>query len=80
MYASTLFNAVIVRFYQSEQWWNAMCITFEKAEDWIDFPDAQKTIEDDWMNCPPPSLVSFIGTLVSLNEVMRTLVLTHLNP
>lgn len=65
MYASTILRAAISHVYQSKQWRSAMAVTFERVEDYLDYPDVQKTVEDDWMSCPPPSVVAFIGTLVS---------------
>ena len=47
-----------------------MAITFKRAED-FDYPHANKTIKDDWMGCPPPSVVSFVRTLVGLNLLSK---------
>ena len=40
-----------------------MAITFEKSDCFGS--DIKQTVEGNWISCPLPSIVSFIGTLVS---------------
>ena len=63
MYSSEILSRVIVHIYESKQWRAALDVTFFQADD-HGFPLTVKTIEDDWMGCPPPAVISFAGTLV----------------
>ncbi|KAF9643855.1 hypothetical protein BDM02DRAFT_3191125 [Thelephora ganbajun] len=40
-----------------------MAVTYEKAEE-FNYPFAKRTVEDEWMSCPPPSIIPFAGTLI----------------
>ena len=61
MYSSTILSGVLVHVYQSKQWRAALDITFRNSE----FPLVDPMAEESWTDCPPPSVVSFVGTLVS---------------
>ena len=64
MYSSSILSKALVHVYESSLWRGAMEVTYLKAEDY-DFPLVERSAEDYWMSCPPPSLVTFVGTLVS---------------
>ena len=57
--------------YQSRQWRAALRVTCFVASYPGSVP-SEDVLEDKWFGCPPPSLVSFAGTLVS-----RILLLRH---
>ena len=61
MYASPILSRALTFVYGSKQWRAAMDVTSRKAN----YPLAEKTAEDSWIMCPPPSIVTFVGTLVS---------------
>lgn len=64
MYSSTILSKALVYIYGSKQWRTAMMdATLRNSE----FPLvlSEPTAEESCLLCPPPSIVTFAGTLVS---------------
>ncbi|KAF9778651.1 hypothetical protein BJ322DRAFT_1091791, partial [Thelephora terrestris] len=59
MYGSPLFAKVLYHMYTSRTWRAVLRVSLE-----VDFQDpAAKGFEEDWMPCPPTSVLAFAGTL-----------------
>jgi hypothetical protein len=67
MYTSPLFAKVIYRIYTSSTWKSAMSSFFRDVPS---SPNPERSPEDDWMRCPPPTVVAFAGTLVNARFIV----------
>ena len=64
MYSSQILSQALTHIYSSTQWRGAMSLTVEKSESFY-YHHTKSTLKDEWMVCLPPSLVTFVSTLVS---------------
>lgn len=67
MYSSPILKKALRHVYDSKLWRDALCLTFHRVHQGFEYNefDLNSDVEGSWSSYPPPSLVAFVGTLIT---------------